>query len=81
MRDHGKTLVEAPVLTSIDMSDSSSVGHSRRASVQSAARGVFLAWNGAGAVVDGGVGARAGAGLEQLETWTSCCEGELPSSW
>ena len=42
--DHqkGKTLVEAPVSTSIGMSDSSSVSHSRRAGARSAARGGFL---------------------------------------
>ena len=81
MRERGKTLVEAPVSTSIGMNDSSSVSHSRRAGARSAARGGFLAWNGAGAAVDVGVVARAGAGLEQLEMGASCCEGESPSPW
>ena len=61
------------------MSESSSVSHSIRAGALSAARGGFLAWNGAAAVGrSGGVsaGARAGGGLGQLETGVSPCEGE-----
>ena len=54
----GKTLVEAPVLTSIGTRESSSVNHSRRAGARSAARGGFRGWNGAKTAEDGGVGAR-----------------------
>ena len=59
--DLGKTLVEAPLLISIRMSESSSVSHSRRAGALSSARAGLLPWNGAKAAGGGGgVGARAG---------------------
>ena len=45
MQDRRKTLVEVPVSTSIGMSDSTSVSHSRRAGARSEARGGLLAWN------------------------------------
>ena len=42
MQDLGLTLVEAPMLTNIGMSESWSVSHSRRSGALSAARGGFL---------------------------------------
>ena len=83
-RDLGKMRVEAPVSTSMEMTESLSVSHSSRAGAVSANRGWFLGWNGAGAGGGGGgVGTRAGAGggLGQLETGVSRCEGEAPSPW